>query len=138
MASVQKPARVAVPSYPACAGEAWEAVMWMSLNEADALCRRWLDTLSGFCEAVSDSGFSKDHARLGLIGLDLLAELPDVDAQILSVGFMSRAPYGAQNLLMCDHLPGMARKECEKIKLFRRELHVRRFSRHRAARNVDL
>ena len=69
------------------------------------------------------------------IGLDLLAQLPDIDPQILRVRCV--APDLTQQELVGQNLPGVLDQNPEQIVLLRRELDLLIAHRHEAACDID-
>jgi len=74
--------------------------------------------------AVPDARFRKDSAGLIRIQLELLAELTDVDAQILHVVGILRAPDGGQNGMVGEHAPGMRRQVGQKLVFYAGQLEL--------------
>ena len=59
------------------------------------------------CKPVADSRLSCDQSRFGWIGLDLLAQVRDVNAKILSMFFRFRSPDLAEDMAMSQDAAGM-------------------------------
>ncbi len=74
--------------------------------------------------------------RRGGVGLDLLAQLADIDPQILRIDRFV-VPDLAQQVLVRQHLAGMDRKLLEDFVFLGRELDVLRAAPHQAAHQVD-
>src|ERR1043166_5484228 len=70
-------------------------------------------------QAIADAGFGEDILRPLRVGLDLLAQLAPVDAQVLRVGKV--APQLLEQKAMGEHLTGMLYQEAQQ---FQRELHL--------------
>src|SRR5512135_1543085 len=58
-------------------------------------------------EAVADAGFRQQVRRLGGVGLQLLAQAGDVDAQVVAVLGVARPPHLAHQVLVRHHLAGV-------------------------------
>ena len=69
---------------------------------------------------------------------DLLAQLADIDAQILRVLGVRRPPDGGQDLLVRQDLAGMAGKEREQLEFLRRQLDLGAGACDAMANDVDL
>src|SRR5262245_50219941 len=72
-------------------------------------------------EAISDAGFGDQVARSHRIGFELLAQLLHVDAQVMRVLDVRRAPHLAQELAVRDHHPEVLGEAAEQPELDRRQ-----------------
>src|SRR5579859_1082229 len=66
-------------------------------------------------QAVSDARLGQDDLGIGRIGLQFLAQLIDIDAQINRVLGMGRPPYRGQDLLVGHHMIGAGGQEAQQI-----------------------
>src|SRR6266446_1402560 len=88
-------------------------------------------------ETIADPGFGKDVARAGRFGLDLLSQLTNKNAEILSLLRVVAAPHRAEQLPMREHFAGITNKVDHQIVFFRRHVDVRVLQRDRAAIEID-
>src|SRR5947199_2959862 len=72
-------------------------------------------------EPVADAGFGQRELRALGIGLDLLAELADIDAQILRVSEL--VPQLLQEEAVGQHLAGVLHQHAQEIVLLRRQFY---------------
>lgn len=89
-------------------------------------------------QPVADAGFGLDQRRMRWIGLDLLAKVRDVNAQVLTVFLRFRAPDFAQYLAMRNDSAGVAHEEPQQRVLGGRQLYFLAVARDAAAREIDL
>lgn len=75
----------------------------------DVTLTRTINSLIG--EPISHAGFGEQVSRLGGDGLDLAAELGQVDAEIVRVLAVMRPPHFFQELLMRDHPAGVSHQD---------------------------
>jgi hypothetical protein len=68
----------------------------------------------------------------------IAGETPDIDAQILCLRRLRRAPNGGQQLTVGQHPSGILRKTGEQLEFPRRQLYLRSGALHAAADSVDL
>src|SRR6476646_5598838 len=73
-------------------------------------------------EPVADPGFRQYVLRPLGIGLDLLPQLPHIDAQVLRVGEI--VPQFAEQEFVRQHLAGVLHQYAQKVVLLGREFHV--------------
>src|SRR5579872_2256848 len=78
--------------------------------------------LAAWFEAISDPGFGKEIFRRGVLGLDLLTQLADEDAQVFRLLGAVRSPDGSQERAMGYDFAGPAREIHEEIKFLGREM----------------
>ena len=69
---------------------------------------------------------------------ELLAQLTDVDAQVVALGAVLRAPHLAQQQLLGEQLARVAHEQLEQRQLGAREVHRLAVARDAPAREVDL
>src|SRR4051812_49025050 len=66
-------------------------------------------------DPIADAGFGEDDLRVFRVGLDLLANLADIDAQILGIAHVRGTPHGLKDLAMGHDLASVAREEREQL-----------------------
>src|SRR6266542_251093 len=66
-------------------------------------------------DPIANAGLGLDEARIGLVVLELAAQLPDEHAQILQVLGMCRSPDGGQDLSMGEDPAGIAHQERQEV-----------------------
>src|SRR5690554_6919969 len=69
----------------------------------------------GGFHAVADAGLGDDELGMGRVFLDLLADLTDIDAQILRVLAMGGAPDFLEDLLVREHLAAVKQEIAEQL-----------------------
>src|SRR3954447_9822107 len=72
-------------------------------------------------EAVADAGFGDEPGRGGILG-ELLAQLARVDAQVLRLTPVLRAPHLLEDRAVGEDTTGVASEEREEVELLRREV----------------
>jgi hypothetical protein len=80
----------------------------------DARARRLHKSLL-FCHAVTDAWFGEREARVARVIAKLLAQLANVDSQVLAVVNMRRAPDGRQDHFLRHKAPAMACHHPQKV-----------------------
>src|SRR5690242_8224941 len=85
---------------------------WRNVNSQQSSIRR--------AQAIADTGLGQEQLRTLGIGLDLLAELADINAQILRVGQL--IPQLLQQEAMGQDLAGVLHQHAQQIVLLRRQL----------------
>ena len=75
----------------------------------------WIEELKLNVKAVANSRLSLDKLRMGWVGLQFLAQLPDKHPEILCVVLVGRAPDGGKQGGVADHLAGVAGQVSEDV-----------------------
>src|SRR5215472_9910148 len=75
-------------------------------------------------EAVSHAGLGQQVARAGRLRLQLAAQLCDVDAQVVALRLILRAPHLLQQLALGDEAAGRPDEDLQQLPLGRGEPHV--------------
>src|SRR6476469_9522361 len=88
-------------------------------------------------EAVADAGLGDEDARAGGVFLQFAAQLVDVDAQILRLVAVFRAPDALEEHPLRQHLARLARQFEEQLPLGRRQMHLRAVARDGPPREID-
>src|SRR5580692_5087026 len=88
-------------------------------------------------EAVPDARDGEDVARLGRVGLDLAAQVANVDVDHPGLDGVLVAPYRAEDPLAGEHLPCVGGQIREEIELGVREDDVAIGAGHAPLRGVD-
>src|ERR1700722_1061620 len=97
----------------------------LSSNGAGALLRAaWhANFASRSFETVADPGFGVNVLRVLRIGLDLLPQLVDEDAQVFGFVAIIGAPHGLQEPPVRLRFSGVRNQLAEQLEFFGRELH---------------
>ena len=72
-------------------------------------------------EAVAHAGLGDEVAGMGAVGLELAAEVGEVDAEVVALGRRGRSPHVVEQLALGDELAGVANEHLEQLPLGRRE-----------------
>src|ERR1700674_271544 len=89
-------------------------------------------------DAIPDSRLRQHHPRVVGAYLDLLPQVADIDAKILGVRGMRRAPHGGEDLLVGHHHAGVPGEKRQQLGLLGRELDLLAGASHAMAHAVDL
>src|SRR5215469_10928884 len=113
-------------------GTAWASIM-PQISSKGPEPRRKISV--GCAQAVADALLGQDVLRPLGVGLELVAQRADIDAQVLDIGLA--APHLAQDELVGQHLAGMGNQEAQQIVLARRELYLLAAHRDDPAHQID-
>src|SRR5919108_5158122 len=90
----------------------------------------------GLEQPVADARLVADVARVGGIIAELLAQVADVDAEVVRLTLVRRAPHLAQQLRMGDHSSRMLCQEAKNGELLARQPDLDAGEVHAPARDV--
>src|SRR5439155_717538 len=74
--------------------------------------------------AVAEAAHGLDRSHIGLVGLELAAEIADVELDLVAADAVCIAPDEIEQLLAAQHLARVAYECGEKPELERRQLHL--------------
>ena len=84
---------------------------------------------------IADAGFRQNVLRLCRVGLDLVPELPDIDAEILRVN--ACGPKFLEKELMGQNLACVLNQKTQQLILLRRKLHLLAAALDDATHEID-
>src|SRR5579871_1012412 len=125
-----------MPSWNIC-------VPWSSSRQWEVIHRsaRWFQVREPCAElirrpqAIADAGLGQYELRPLRIDLDLLAELADIDPQILRIGQL--VPELLEQEAMGQHLAGVLHQDAQELIFLRRQFDLALADLHDAAHQVD-
>ena len=88
-------------------------------------------------EAVTDSGFGQKVFGLGRVILELLAQVADIDAQVMAALDVGRAPDFAQQVALGQYLAGVAEQGGQQAVFDGRQMNFLARPQNDAPREVD-
>src|SRR5262245_22341273 len=91
----------------------------------------------GLAQPIADAGLGQDQPRLAGIGLELGAQLPDIDAQILGLARLGGSPDLAQKLLVRNHAASVAHQQTQQVVFLGRQPDLAPVQRDVALDQVD-
>src|SRR6266540_6943171 len=89
-------------------------------------------------DPISHTRLRDDDARIIGVSLDFLTQVPNVDAQVLSILRMRGSPHGSENLPVGHDLAGVPCKKRQELEFLWRQLHLFVRARHATTKVVDL